>query len=287
MSDSHRAAAGDLDIPRGRDRDRLFPFERDDADDLGRAEQGRGDRCDQADGDDRERAAGRAGVWVGTKRGPHERPPYIRARQDSNLWPFASGGRALYPAELRAQGVQLSPRPSATLGERMFVRRRTYIVPMARRGSGNEGESAVLAAWRVEAFESSSHSGRDIHMTWRSTWSAPDPASPMQDGMARRGMSGLQHPVYHDCTDHGRGPRSYDGHAELFGVYFRPSAAVYLLPIDAVAATEGRLRLEPTRNNQKLGIRFAADYEIDRWSIESLRGLVSQEGSGADQLAFA
>ena len=51
--------------------------------------------------------------------------------------------------------------------------------------------------------------------------------------------------------------------------------------------TEGRLRLEPTRNNQKLGIRFAADYEIDRWSIESLRGLLSHERSGADQLAFA
>ena len=63
---------------------------------------------------------------------------------------------------------------------------------------------------------------------------------------------------------------------------------VYLVPDRRRCQSCGpRLRLEPTRNNQKLGIRFAADYEIDRWSIESLRGLVSQEGSGADQLAFA
>ena len=166
----------------------------------------------------------------------------------------------------------------------MFVRRRIYIVLMPRRGSGNEGEAAILAAlvrggFRVLVPFGEGHpydlaidlgEPRILRVQCKTAW--------------RVGGCLVFNTL---STDHGRGPRSYVGHAELFGVYFRPTAAVYLLPIDAVAATEGRLRLEPTRNNQKLGIRFAADFEIDRWSIESLRGLVSQEGSGADQLAFA
>jgi PD-(D/E)XK nuclease superfamily protein len=69
-------------------------------------------------------------------------------------------------------------------------------------------------------------------------------------------------------TDHGNGPKSYAGLADIFGVYFPPTSAVYLVPIDAVAAFEGRLRLEPTRNNQRRLIRYAAEYEIDRWSPE-------------------
>jgi PD-(D/E)XK endonuclease len=71
-------------------------------------------------------------------------------------------------------------------------------------------------------------------------------------------------------TDHGSGPKSYVGLADIFGVYFPPTSTVYLVPIDAVAAFEGRLRLEPTRNNQRRLIRYAAEYEIDRWSPESL-----------------
>jgi hypothetical protein len=79
-------------------------------------------------------------------------------------------------------------------------------------------------------------------------------------------------------TDHGHGRRDYLGLADVFGIFYAANETTYLIP---------RLRLEPTRNNQKQGIRFASDYEIDRWSVESLRALASQEGSGADQLAFA
>lgn len=75
-------------------------------------------------------------------------------------------------------------------------------------------------------------------------------------------------------TDHGRGPQSYLGHADIFGVYFPPRQAVYLVPLDAVAETEGRLRLVPPRNNQRRGIRLATDYEIDRWTAGSLRKIV-------------
>ena len=74
-------------------------------------------------------------------------------------------------------------------------------------------------------------------------------------------------------TDHGRGPQSYAGLADLFGVYFPPTESVYLVPIDAVANFEGRLRLQPARNNQRQRLRLAADYEIDRWSAEALSEL--------------
>lgn len=84
-------------------------------------------------------------------------------------------------------------------------------------------------------------------------------------------------------TDHGRGPQSYSGHADIFGVYFPPRRAVYLVPLDAVAESEGRLRLMPTRNNQKRGIRFADDYEIGRWTVDSLREIVQPDGSSDER----
>jgi hypothetical protein len=74
-------------------------------------------------------------------------------------------------------------------------------------------------------------------------------------------------------TDHGRGPQSYVGLADIFGVYFPSLDRLYLVPVDAVATFEGRLRLEPPRNNQRKGIRLAEEYEIDRWTEEKLRAL--------------
>jgi hypothetical protein len=71
-------------------------------------------------------------------------------------------------------------------------------------------------------------------------------------------------------TDHGRGPQSYVGLAEIFGVYFSPRQSVYLVPVDVVGGNEGRLRLEPTRNNRRRRVRLAAEYEIERWTVAAL-----------------
>jgi PD-(D/E)XK endonuclease len=76
-------------------------------------------------------------------------------------------------------------------------------------------------------------------------------------------------------TDHGKGARGYAGVADLFGIYFPPSDQVFLTPIEAVAASEGRLRLTPTRNNQRKRIRLAADFEIGAWSDQRLAGLAT------------
>jgi hypothetical protein len=75
-------------------------------------------------------------------------------------------------------------------------------------------------------------------------------------------------------TDHGRGRRPYLGLADVFGVFFPPTETVYVVPVQEALGFCVRLRLGPARNNQKRGIRFAADYEIDRWTAESLGELV-------------
>jgi hypothetical protein len=74
-------------------------------------------------------------------------------------------------------------------------------------------------------------------------------------------------------TDHGSGPKTYIGIADLFGVYFPPTDQVFLVPVERVAAFEGRLRLTPALNNRRKRIRFAADFLIERWTEEKLRAL--------------
>lgn len=49
---------------------------------------------------------------------------------------------------------------------------------------------------------------------------------------------------------------------------------VYLVPVHEIEAVKGWLRLEPTRNNQRRGVRFAVDYQIDRWTLDGLREVV-------------
>ena len=83
-------------------------------------------------------------------------------------------------------------------------------------------------------------------------------------------------------TDHGRGPGSYVGLADIFGVYCPATGWVCLVPVGDVPRFEVLLRLEPARNNQRRGVRFAADYEIDRWSVESLRTLVSRSRTASE-----
>ena len=86
-------------------------------------------------------------------------------------------------------------------------------------------------------------------------------------------------------TDHGRGPQPYVGLADIFGVYFPQNEAIYLVPIDAVADTQGRLRLEPTRNNQRKRVRLAAEYEMERWTPLALRGIVEPSADARIPLA--
>src|SRR6476659_788814 len=108
---------------------------------------------------------------------------------------------------------------------------------------GNAGEAAVLAAlvnrgYRVLIPFGDGHpydlaveaSGVFIRVQCKTGWES-------------RGC------ILFNCrsTDHGRGAVPYAGRADVFGVHFPPTNAVYLVPIDAVGTHEGRLRLLPAR----------------------------------------
>jgi hypothetical protein len=56
--------------------------------------------------------------------------------------------------------------------------------------------------------------------------------------------------------------RNYRGQVEYFAVYSPDLDKVYLIPVDHVGATQGMLRLQPTANNQKKGVKWAKDYEL-------------------------
>jgi hypothetical protein len=71
-------------------------------------------------------------------------------------------------------------------------------------------------------------------------------------------------------TDHGRGRLPYDGLADLFGVFAASTSGVYLVPVRAASTYISHLRTEAPLNGQRRGVRFAADYDIDRWSAAAL-----------------
>lgn len=89
-------------------------------------------------------------------------------------------------------------------------------------------------------------------------------------------------------TDHGQGRRSYVGLAHIFAVYFPPASSVYLVPLGAVGGFRGYMRLEPARNNQQRKVTFAADFEIDRWSVDRLLEVKREAEAAAEpELNFA
>jgi len=74
------------------------------------------------------------------------------------------------------------------------------------------------------------------------------------------------------CYGHHRHPdrarRSYQGEADVFGVYCRETGAVYLVPVADCGLVQAALRVAPPANNQSVGIRWAAEYEIARVTVE-------------------
>jgi hypothetical protein len=62
----------------------------------------------------------------------------------------------------------------------------------------------------------------------------------------------------------GRKHRTYHEHEiDYFGVYCPDTDGVYLVPMEDVGPhTSAYLRVEPARNNQTKGVRWAVDYEV-------------------------
>jgi hypothetical protein len=68
------------------------------------------------------------------------------------------------------------------------------------------------------------------------------------------------HPRKGEKVDYRR--KDYKGQIDFFAVYSPDTKKVYLVPVDHIPITEGRLRLEPTKNNQEKYVRWAKDYEL-------------------------
>jgi hypothetical protein len=74
--------------------------------------------------------------------------------------------------------------------------------------------------------------------------------------------------------------RDYHGQIDYFAIHCPEIDSVYLVPIEALSVkTEASLRVEPTRNGQRRGIRMAADYEIAQVAIRSTAALVATAGA--------
>jgi hypothetical protein len=67
--------------------------------------------------------------------------------------------------------------------------------------------------------------------------------------------------------------RDYLGEVDYFGIYCVETGGAYLVPIrDLQLRWQGALRVEPPRNNQRTGVRLAAEYEIGRVIVEGASG---------------
>jgi hypothetical protein len=78
----------------------------------------------------------------------------------------------------------------------------------------------------------------------------------------------------------GQARRDYHGEVDYFAVYCPDTGGVYLIPIDDLPIkVQAALRVDPPRNCQKRGIRFAANYEIARVAVTA--GLRVSSGARA------
>ncbi|HWT94654.1 MAG TPA: group I intron-associated PD-(D/E)XK endonuclease [Solirubrobacteraceae bacterium] len=66
-------------------------------------------------------------------------------------------------------------------------------------------------------------------------------------------------------TDHGRGRLDYRGRADVFGVFCPAIDRVFVVPVEEASTRAARLRLEPVRNGQRLGVRLASEHTPERW----------------------
>jgi hypothetical protein len=87
----------------------------------------------------------------------------------------------------------------------------------------------------------------------------------VKSGRVRKGCV-----TFNACsTDHGQGRLSYRGLADFIAVDVPELARLFMVPVDDCPSFTGLLRLEPPRNNQRVGVRFADNYDLADW-LESL-----------------
>ncbi len=78
----------------------------------------------------------------------------------------------------------------------------------------------------------------------------------LRDGVIRFSAQSVQSNTA--CTR----ARAYAGEVDLFAVYCPDNDRVYVIPVEEVPATAMYLRVEPPRNRQRKGVRWAEDYVL-------------------------
>ena len=68
--------------------------------------------------------------------------------------------------------------------------------------------------------------------------------------------------MFRTCSNTNQAPKDYRGEVDLFGVYSPELDQVFLVPVDEVPTRYGSLRMDPPRNGQVKGVRWAADYQL-------------------------
>jgi hypothetical protein len=68
----------------------------------------------------------------------------------------------------------------------------------------------------------------------------------------------------------GAATRMYTGEVEFFGVFCPDTDCTYLLPLSEMTVQQGMLRVEPARNGQVKGLRWARDYILGKGSRPAL-----------------
>ena len=69
--------------------------------------------------------------------------------------------------------------------------------------------------------------------------------------------------MFRTCSNTANVPRSYTGEVDDFGVYSPDLHQVFLVPNVGLPERRASLRLEHARNNQRAGLRWARDYQVD------------------------
>jgi hypothetical protein len=131
---------------------------------------------------------------------------------------------------------------------------------------GNANEAAVLKAFVEGGWQVWTPFGDGAPYDLLAGWEDQLLRIQCKSGRLRKGCL-----VFNThATDHGSGPGAYHDRADVFGVSAPGLKSVYVVPVAALPRFGGRLRLEPSANNQRKNIRPAEAYVFERWEPEAL-----------------
>jgi hypothetical protein len=121
---------------------------------------------------------------------------------------------------------------------------------------GERAELAVASALRL--------AGKRVYLPFFAADSRVDLVFEDEEGFHRAQVktSAVRGDVvwFRTCSFTNKVHRDYRGDVDVIAVYSPELDQVFLVPVDEAPARGGHLRLNPARNNQARGIRWARDY---------------------------